>query len=266
MTTDNARKRTTLADDRYARSGQYTMFFVLCSAGILTCFGYWYSQQPEVPTVTTTAEVAPEVVTTVPVRPRYETQPQPEPPFIEAPAHFTPLDLQSRRASWTNLSQSNIWFAPGWDIGENSLTSPRSGAAAVFRQPYQRVSFTFRAKPLLETSDTEPAPAQPVDLDVRFTIPGTKTGLVLRLANSRASLISELEQQPRELRSVELPVPESSLFVRVVTTGERLLISLDEQLLMNVEWPRPLVGKSFVVSLQTPGEPLTFSEMRLDGE
>lgn len=173
--------------------------------------------------------------------------------------------------SWQNPFRADLWNGSEWSFTDAAMNcSAQAQSAAVFVRPYRQLMLEF----IVTTTNLEsevPAPVAVKEmssafLDVRLANFSGDDALLVRFAPASASVLREVKGNQITLRTAPVEEPATHCLVRLVLTGQRLLVHRDNKLLININRPTSHMKSPIQLALLPQGSPLLISTMRLEGE
>ncbi|MES2791818.1 MAG: hypothetical protein V4719_19515 [Planctomycetota bacterium] len=183
----------------------------------------------------------------------------PKPQVAASPIAASAADMSS--SSWENPFSPELWESSGWTFGPQSMqTVGAEAASAVFRRPYHKLMFEC---------DVQAAELPGSMWELRLATHNDHAVMSLILRDGRLSIVATENGLTRVVVEKTLAAPLSATTVRqirVVATGNRVVVSWDRKRFLTAEQLAAQSGREITWSLQTSGAKYEIPRLRVEGE
>lgn len=183
-----------------------------------------------------------------------------KPPQVAAsPIAASAADMSS--SSWENPFSPELWESSGWTFSPQSMqTLGAETASAIFRRPYHKLMFEC---------DVQAAELPGSMWELRLATHNDHAVMSLILRDGRLSIVATENGLTRVVVEKTLAAPLSATTVRqirVVATGNRVVVSWDRKRFLTAEQLAAQSGREITWSLRTSGAKYEIPRLRVEGE
>lgn len=190
------------------------------------------------------------------VNPRFKaTQKSLEVPKIDINA------IESSPSSWENPFSPELWQSTGWKFAAQSMRATGAEpSSATFRRPYHKLMFEC---------DILAAEAPGSTWELRLATRNAQVLMSLILSDGRFAVVTTENGLAHVALEKPLTVPltdKTARQIRVVATGNRIVVSWDGKRFLATEQLAALSGREIVWSIHTSGAAYEISRLRVEGD
>lgn len=168
---------------------------------------------------------------------------------------------ESMPSSWENPFSTELWVSSGWQFSMQSMRSSGPEAtSATFRRPYHKLMLEcdiLAAEAPGSTWELQLA-TRNAQVVMSFIVSDGRLSVVT-IENGLAQVVAEKPLTPRLSNSVPRQI-------RVVATGNRIVVSWDRKRLLSTEQLAAQSGREVVWSIHTSGAKYEIPRLRIEGD
>lgn len=175
------------------------------------------------------------------------------------------------RSSWENPFLPRLWSNDGWQINEDSMICESNiGQSATFLRPYRNVviecRFSRSNKNATATEDDSP-----IEFEIRLLNRDSNRWVSLSLSPADITLTESVDGANANVRPIRETArttgdDSSEVAVRLTLTPNRLLVSVDGQMKINVTRPGPIMMADCLAQFVVPKADIELSDLRFEGD
>lgn len=164
-------------------------------------------------------------------------------------------------SSWENPFSPELWVSSGWQFGKQSMSAPGPEAtSATFRRPYHKLMLECDLLAVEAPGSTWELQLATRNAQVVMSFIVSDGRLsVVTIENGLAHVVAE---KPL-VASLSNSTPRQ---IRVVATGNRIVVSWDRKRLLSTEQLAAQSGREVVWSIHTSGAKYEIPRLRIEGD